>query len=153
MLLFTHRSPNLENAIDDLVASLQKEGFENVRTEPVEAPHWVRGEESLEMLEPRYAKLHFLGLGGSIGTGKEGITAEAVVVTSFDELHRLGEKVRGKIVVYAVPWQGYNCQGANHVDDCRYGQTVQYRLYGASHAARYGAVAALVCICFLEFKH
>jgi carboxypeptidase Q len=143
-LSLTYSSPNLENAIDDLVSIFQKEGFENVRTEPVQAPHWVRGEESLEMLEPRYSKLQILGLGGSIGTGKEGITAEAVVVTSFDELSRLGEQVRGKIVVYAVPWQGYNCQGSNHVDNCRYGQTVQYRVYGASHAAKYGAVAALV---------
>src|SRR5262249_21840053 len=44
---------------------------------------------------------------------------------------RLGEQVRGKIVVYNVPYTNY-------------GTTVLYRLQGASRAARYGAVAALV---------
>jgi len=32
------------------------------------------------------------------------ITTEAFVVTSFDDLHLNADKVKGKIVVYAVPW-------------------------------------------------
>jgi carboxypeptidase Q len=94
-------------------------------------PHWVRGEESLEMLAPVTVKLSMLGLGNSVATPAEGISADAVVVRNFDELEALGERVRGKIVVYNAPF----------VD---YGATVQYRLNGASRAARYGAVAALV---------
>ena len=72
-----------------------------------------------------------LGLGNSIGTPAEGISAEAIVVRNFAELDRLGEQVRGKIVVYNAPFTNY-------------GATVVYRLQGASRAARYGAVAALV---------
>ena len=72
-----------------------------------------------------------LGLGNSVGTPSAGIVAETVVVRSFAELDALGEKVRGKIVVYNAPFTNY-------------GATVQYRLSGASRAARYGAVAALV---------
>lgn len=39
-------------------------------------------------------KLSMLGLGSSVGTPPEGITAEAIVVGSFDELKLNGDKVR-----------------------------------------------------------
>jgi len=110
---------------------MKRDGLENVRGEKVMVPHWVRGEESLEMLTPASQKLTMLGLGNSIGTPAEGITAEAVVVRNFGELDKLGEGARGKIVVYNAPFTNY-------------GATVLYRLQGASRAARYGAVAALV---------
>ena len=124
-------SQNLERAIQWAVTEMKRDGLDNVRTEKVMVPHWVRGEESLEMLAPVPRKLQMLGLGNSVGTPAEGISAEAVVVRSFVELDRLGEQVRGKIVVYNVPFSSY-------------GATVPYRLQGASRAARYGAVAALV---------
>jgi carboxypeptidase Q len=124
-------STNLERAIEWALAEMKRDGLENVRGEKVMVPHWVRGEESLEMLTPVSRKLTMLGLGNSVGTPAEGITGEAVVVRSFSELEQLGERVRGKIVVYNAPF----------VD---YGTTVLYRLQGASRAARYGAVAALV---------
>ena len=124
-------SKNLEQAIEWAVAEMKRDALDNVRAEKVMVPHWVRGEESLEMLTPVPRKLQVLGLGNSVGTPAEGISAEAIVVRNFAELDRLGEQVRGKIVVYNVPFTNY-------------GATVRYRLQGASHAARYGAVAALV---------
>jgi carboxypeptidase Q len=124
-------SQNLERAIEWAVTEMKRDKLDNVRAEKVMVPHWVRGEESLEMLAPVPRKLQMLGLGNSIGTPAEGITAEAVVVRDFAELDRLGEQVRGKIVVYNAPFVNY-------------GATVAYRLQGASRAARYGAVAALV---------
>jgi carboxypeptidase Q len=110
---------------------MKRDGLDNVRGEKVMVPHWVRGEESLEMLAPVPRKLQMLGLGNSVGTPADGITAEVVVVRSFEELDRLGEQVRGKIVLYNAPYVNY-------------GATVEYRVRGASRAARYGAVAALV---------
>lgn len=124
-------SKNLERAIEWAVTEMKRDGLDNVRKEKVMVPHWVRGEESLEMLTPLPRNLQMLGLGNSVGTPAEGISAEAVVVRNFAELDRLGEQVRGKIVVYNVPYTTY-------------GATVIYRLQGASRAARYGAVAALV---------
>ena len=124
-------SKNLERAIEWAITEMKRDRLDNVRTEKVMVPHWVRGEESLEMLTPVPRKLQMLGLGNSIGTPPEGISAEAVVVRDFAELDRLGEQVRGKIVVYNAPFTDY-------------GATVLYRLQGASRAARYGAVAALV---------
>jgi carboxypeptidase Q len=124
-------SKNLERAIEWAIAEMKRDGLDNVRAEKVMVPHWVRGEESLEITSPVSGRLTMLGLGNSVGTPAEGITAEAVVVRNFDELERLSESVRGKIVVYNVPFTNY-------------GVTVSYRGSGASRAARYGAVAALV---------
>jgi carboxypeptidase Q len=124
-------SKNLERAIEWALAEMKRDALDNVRGEKVMVPHWVRGEESLELTAPRPMKLAMLGLGNSVGTPADGITAEAVVVRNFAELDALGEKVLGKIVVYNVPFTNY-------------GATVQYRGSGASRAAQYGAAAALV---------
>lgn len=124
-------SKGLERAIEWAIAEMKRDGLDNVRAEKVMVPHWVRGNESLEMITPLPRNLPMLGLGDSVGTPPGGITAEAVVVRNFDELEALGERVRGKIVVYNVPFTNY-------------GATVRYRSSGASRAARYGAVAALV---------
>ncbi|HQZ40891.1 MAG TPA: M20/M25/M40 family metallo-hydrolase [Vicinamibacterales bacterium] len=125
-------SPGLERAIAWTAEQMKADGLENVRTEPVKVPYWVRGRESARVVEPVQRNLNMLGLGGSVATPPEGLTAPVVVVGSFDELEQLGpDKVKGRIVVYDVPWKGY-------------GQTVQYRSGGASRAAKLGAVAALV---------
>jgi len=123
-------SKNLERAIAWAVSRMKEDGLDNVRAEKVMVPHWVRGQESLEVIAS-LEKFPLLGLGNSVGTPVEGITADTVVVRNFAELDALGEKVRGKIVVYNAAFTNY-------------GATVQYRLNGASRAARYGAVAALV---------
>jgi carboxypeptidase Q len=124
-------SKNLARAIQWALAEMKSDGLDNIRAEKVMVPHWVRGEESLEMISPEPRKLSLVGLGNSVSTPPEGIVAEAIVVRSFDELEALGERVRGKIVVYNAPFVSY-------------GETVKYRGTGASRAARYGAVAALV---------
>lgn len=125
-------SPQLERAIEWAYGRIQQEGLDNPRLQPVKVPHWVRGREYAEVLSPERRAISILGLGGSIATPPEGITAPVVVVKSFEELESLGrERVEGKIVLYAVAWEGY-------------GRTVRYRGAGASRAAKLGAVAALV---------
>lgn len=125
-------SKALERAIEWTAAEMRREGLENVATPAVQVPVWVRGEESAWMLEPREARLPMLGLGGSVGTPPEGITAEAVCVENFEELEKRGaEAVRGRVVVYNQPWRGYR-------------ETVAYRSQGASRAARLGARAVLL---------
>jgi hypothetical protein len=54
-------SKNLERAIEWAVAEMKRDGLDNVRAEKVMVPHWVRGEESLEMLTPVPRKLQVLG--------------------------------------------------------------------------------------------
>lgn len=124
-------SKGLEDAIDWILAEMKKEGLDSVRGEPVMVPHWVRGDESAEMVLPRRRALGMLGLGMSIGTPPEGIEAEVLVVSDFAELDRRASEAKGRIVVYDAPFTSY-------------GQTVRYRTQGASAAARHGAVAVLV---------
>ncbi|XP_007532316.1 carboxypeptidase Q [Erinaceus europaeus] len=124
-------SKNLEKAIQIMYQNLQDDRLENVHLEPVKIPHWERGEESAMMLEPRLHKMAILGLGSSIGTPHEGITAEVLVVTSFDELRRRASEARGKIVVYNQPYVNYS-------------KSVQYRVSGAVEAAKVGALASLI---------
>src|SRR4051812_31056949 len=94
-------------------------------------PHWVRGAESAELIAPRSKPLTILGLGGSDGTPAGGITAPVVVVSSFDDLTARGNAVKGKIVLFDVPFPAYD-------------QTVVYRVRGATAAAKQGAVAMLL---------
>ena len=125
-------SPQLARAIDWAAAAMREDGLQDVRLQPVMVPHWVRGEERAVMLEPGPRPLHALGLGQSVGTPAGGITAYVVAVASFGELDSLpADQVRGKIVLYDVPFTGY-------------GATVRYRAQGANRAAARGAVAALV---------
>ena len=131
---FGHRlsgSKGLEDAIQWAVAEMKKDGLENVHTEPVTVPHWVRGRESAEITSPRQRPLVMLGLGNSIGTPADGIEAEVLVVRSFEELDAHSDRVKGRIVLYNVPFTNYT-------------ETVQFRGNGPSRAAAHGAVAALV---------
>ncbi|KAJ1193211.1 hypothetical protein NDU88_002516, partial [Pleurodeles waltl] len=59
------------------------------------------------------------------------ITAEAMLVTSFEELHARAAEAKGKIVVYNQPYISY-------------GESVKYRAFGAVEAAKVGAVASLI---------
>jgi len=124
-------TPNLERAIDWVIAEMKKDGLQNVRGEPAMVPRWVRGSESAELVEPRRQALPMLGLGGSIGTPAQGITAEVLVVASWDDLRAKNAQAQGKIVLFNVPFTNY-------------GATVQYRANGAVEAAKAGAVASLI---------
>lgn len=125
-------SENLEKSLDWMLSEMKKDNFVNVREEKVMVPHWYRVFESAELLHPRKANIPIFALGGSISTPSDGITAEVVVVRDKDELEKLGvDKIKGKIVVYNQPFLNY-------------GQSVQYRFYGAQWAGKFGAVASLI---------
>ena len=133
-------SESLEKAIGWAQESLKKDGQENVRAEKVTIRKWVRGNESCQLVLPRPLKFDMLGLGGSIGTPKEGITAEVIVVDSKKELDSLSdEQVKGKIVVFNAAMPMFS-----ETDGSGYGAAVQYRSNGAKWAAQRGGVAALV---------
>ena len=132
---FGHRlsgSQALEDAIDWILDEMRADGLEAVRGQPVTVPAWIRGRESAVLVTDRgEVELTMLGLGGSVATPPEGITAPVLVVGSFDELEARAADAEGKIVLFNVPFTSY-------------GRTVTYRTQGASAAAKAGAVASLV---------
>ena len=124
-------SVGLERAIEWAVETMNKDGLDNVRKERVMVPKWVRGRESLTLIEPISQPLVMLGLGNSVGTSLNGLIADVVVVGSFDELDAKAAQVKDRIVLFNVPFTNY-------------GQTVPYRTTGPSRAAKHGALGVLV---------
>jgi len=124
-------SKNLEDAIDWCLAEMKRDGFKNVHGEKVKVPRWVRGKESATLLLPRPRPLPMLGLGGSVGTPKDGIEADVLVVPSFEELRKRTAEAKGKIILFNVPFTSYR-------------ETVIVRRLGAVEAAKAGAVASLI---------
>lgn len=124
-------TPALDRAIQWALAEMNKDGLENVHTERVMVPTWVRGSESAEIVEPARHAMVMLGLGDSVGTTGDGLQAEVLVVRTFEELDGKAASAPGRIVLFNAPFTNY-------------GETVRFRSTGPSRAARHGAVAMLV---------
>ena len=136
-------SPQAAKAVEWAKKAMYEAGADTVYLMPCMVPHWVRGEKEQCKLVSKKIKsnTHFsiCALGGSIATPANGITAEVIEVTSFDELKSLGaDKVKGKIVFYNVP------MNPKHINTGKaYGEAVKYRSNGAKEAARLGALASI----------
>jgi carboxypeptidase Q len=122
---------NLRRAVAWAAETMKTDGLDNVHTEPVMVPHWVRGREMAEIIEPTVQTVALLGLGGSVATPHGGIEADVLTVSSFDDLEARRSDAHGRIVLFNVPFTSYS-------------DTVTYRTNGARAAAQYGAVASLV---------
>jgi hypothetical protein len=125
-------SEGYDRAVQWGLNAMKAAGLQNVHTEMVMVPHWVRNHEEAQVLLPVRHELSILGLGDSVGTPKGGITADVVVVGSEEELAAMkDEDVRGRIVLFEMPFLGY-------------GRMVKYRFSGPVMAARKGAVGMLM---------
>ncbi len=127
-------SAALDQAIAWGAEEMKQAGLENVRTIPVKVPLWgVRGRRSAgDAGADAGDRCSCWVWVAAWRRQPDGITADVVAVSSFDELEKLGRgAVEGKIVLCDAPFVGYD-------------KTVAYRSNGASRAARLGAVAALV---------
>lgn len=131
-------SPGMERARDWAVAKLKELGFENVRVEAFTTPAWSRGAETVEVTGPWPAKLHVLGLGGSVSTPVGGITAPIAVFTSYQAmLDQPPGALAGKIAV-VTQRMGRTQDGSG------YGAIGPQRWTGAAEAAKRGAVGYLM---------
>src|SRR5205814_8544957 len=100
-------TPALDRAIQWAADEMKKDGLENVHTERVMVPKWVRGAESAEIVEPSHQQMVMLGLGDSIGTPTDGVQAEVLAVRSFEELDAAGARARGKIGLVNTVFANY----------------------------------------------
>ncbi len=135
-------------AVDYVADQLRRLGLQ-VQLEEVKVPHWVRGVETAELVEyPGRApettqKIVLTALGGSTSTGAEGLTADVVVVNSFEELSKLGrDNVAGRIVLFNEVFDKQ--KAAAGLSFVAYGEAVRYRAVGGKAAVELGAVASLV---------
>ena len=118
--------------------------FDSVWLQPVMVPHWIRGKKEIGRVtnskKMGTVEMNICALGGSVGTGQEGIVAKIVEVKSFEELTQLGLKnVQGKIVFFNRPMDPTRFDTFSS-----YGGAVDQRSKGASAAARLGAIGVIV---------
>jgi carboxypeptidase Q len=136
-------SPQAAKAVEWAKKAMYAAGADTVILQPCMVPHWVRGQKEkcfIRGSEKKNTQLSCTALGGSVGTGAKGITAQVVEINDFEQLQDMGENgVKGKIVFYNVFFDQRKIRPGS-----AYGETVKYRSKGASYAARYGAVACVV---------
>ena len=130
---------------------MQESGADKAWLQECMVPHWVRGGKDVASAFYLQAskqginvsriqkELDVVALGNSIGTGKNAVSAEVIVVNSFDELERRSAEIKGKIVFY-----NYKFNDAYVNTFLSYRDAGQYRGQGPSRAARYGAKAVII---------
>jgi len=136
-------SQDAERAVAWGLSTMQRLGFENAHLEPCAVPHWERGAvEELVVLEPAAhagERIPILALGGSVPTPAEGLEAEVLAVSDFEELHARAAEARSKLVLFRRPMERALLEPFE-----AYGGAVNQRSSGASEAAAVGALGALV---------
>jgi carboxypeptidase Q len=132
-------STALEDALSWAARRMRDDGLTAVRLEPVDVPHWVRGEERARIVMPFERALPVLALGGSVGT-EGAIRAPLVVFDDLDALRATTRSLAGAIVLVNHRMAPFD----EAHDDPGYMEGVQARLHAASAAAQHGAAAVLV---------
>jgi carboxypeptidase Q len=121
--------------------ALKQAGADRIYLQKAMIPHWVRGgrDQAALISGKNRQNLAVIALGNSVSTKPGGITAPMILIRDFDELERRKNEIKGKIVFYNHPF---------NVDFVwtfkAYEEAVIYRVFGASRAAKYGAVGVLV---------
>jgi carboxypeptidase Q len=135
-------SAQADQAVALMVGHMKALGFENVRTEPVEVGHWVRGaHEAGAIVSKTFGRIpvKVRAIGNSIATPKGGLAAGVIEVHSVDEVAKLGDRAKGRIVFFN------GAMDPGTVNSMRaYGRNAGQRSSGAVAAARVGAVATVV---------
>lgn len=122
---------------------MQESGADKAWMQECMVPHWSRGgKDEAKATVPGIKKdiiLDVLALGNSMGSGKNGVSEEVILVNSFDELEKKKEEVKGKIVFY-----NYKFNDTYVNTFLSYRDAGQFRGQGPSRAAKYGAKAVIV---------
>lgn len=135
-------SPNAQKAVEWSKKLMESYGFDHVFLQEVMVPHWVRGEKEQGFIVDgnRRIAVPICGLGMSVATPKNGITAEVIEVHSLKQLDTLGESaIKGKIVFFNRPFD------ERFIETLRaYGTAGDQRNAGPAAAAKYGAIGVIV---------
>jgi carboxypeptidase Q len=134
-------SAGAEKAVYATKKMLIDAGADTVYLQPCMVPHWVRltKEEGYFLVDGKKYPLQLTSLGNSEGSKNKFIGADIVEVKTMEELHKLGNAVKGKMVFFNIAMNPtyigtFNAYGAAGVG----------RRAGAAQAAKYGAIAVLV---------
>ncbi len=127
-----------ERARQWALAKMTALGLTNARIEEFQLPVWTRGEESAEILAPYPQPLTITALGGSVGTGPDGVEAELVSLPSLAALQLADPAVLEGRIVYIDEVMTRTQDGSG------YGVAVAKRREAAYVAGQKGARALLI---------
>ncbi len=132
-------SEGAEKAVTWSENLMKKYGFDRVWTDPIEVPHWERGDAERVMLLPDSVPLDALSLGFSVGSDGP-LTGQVVMFSSLQALRDVPDgSLSGKIVFLNQP------MNPKLIDTFHaYGGCSGARSRGASEAARKGAVGFVI---------
>src|SRR5450432_2638030 len=121
--------------------ALQRAGADRVYLQKAMIPHWVRGgkDQATLISGNNRQTLAVIALGNSVSTPAKGITAPMILIHDFDELEKRKSEIKGKIIFFNHPFDVNFVWMFN-----AYQEAIPYRVFGASRAAKYGAVGVLV---------
>lgn len=131
--------------------TMKKSGADQAWLQECMVPHWVRGGADVATAYystpgsptknsiPQSKGIDVIALGNSIGTGDQGLKADVLEVSSFDDLESKKDLVNGKIVFY-----NYKFNNSFVNTFLAYRDAGQYRGQGPSRAAKYGAKAVII---------
>lgn len=131
-----------EDALDYIETLMKGMPFDTVYRQPLMVRNWNRGPHEKAWISWNDQRIDFnvAALGGSVGTGENGIYAGIVEVESIEELQAMNpELVKGKIVFFNRPFNNdpyYTFQA--------YGENAPMRVLGATEASKLGAVGIVV---------
>jgi carboxypeptidase Q len=131
-----------EQAVEWGRKALLEAGCDKVYLQPVMVPKWVRDNEhfTITLKTGTVIKLNPIGLGNTLGTVPQGVTAPMIQVDNEKELELLGtENINGKVVFFNYKWNQKIISPFGE-----YGNCVYYRWAGPSLAAKYGAIAVII---------
>jgi hypothetical protein len=134
-------SDNLQGAIMWGVSTLKALNIDNVYEQPVNVPHWIRGNpETFHIISNGVTTLlNGLALGGSASTPEDGLDAEVIEVSEFSEIAKLGSEAKGKIIFI-----NHGINPSTQLTMTGYAHAVIGRSRGPAASASLGAVATLV---------
>ncbi len=142
-------SPGMVKAEAWGLKTMQESGADKAWMQECMVPHWVRGgkdeatasydDQGNKTSKPLKKTLDVVALGNSMGTGKTAVSADIVLVNSFEELEKKKDEIKGKIVFY-----NYRFNDTYINTFLAYRDAGQYRGQGPSRAAKYGAKAVIV---------
>ncbi len=125
-------------AVKWAVDKMKSLGFDKVWTEGITGTYWQRGEAQAKILAPYPHNLVAIALGGSIGTGEQGLTAKVVHFNTLADLKAAPDNsLMGKIAFVSYRME-------RHIDGSGYGPAVATRVAGAAIAAQKGASALVM---------
>jgi len=134
-------SPEAQQAVEWGEKLMKDLNFDKVWLQPVMVPHWVRGkkEEAYFISNNNKFNVPICALGGSIATPENGILGEVIEVKSLEEVEKLGEKLKGKIVFFNRPFDTTLLETFRAYSGC-----VDQRVNGAKVSGKYGVLGVIV---------